>query len=715
MEFTLYSFTSLLAWLTALLCGILVLKHNPRNPVNIAYFWLSLTITIWVSGCFLESTVLSPVTNYYIDLYLYTGAAFAPAAFLHSILAVLDKVKEKKFVVYLSYFLSVIFLTMNYFFRDIYILEVNHRLTFRFIAQPGPMWFVYISFFAWATVYGLFHLYLAAIKEKGIQRNQLQYLSFSYTVVIIAASFYLLLVFSIETPPIDNLLVMIYSGLMVYTFTRARLMDTEIIIRKGLLYTATTTVVTGLYIIAIYTSNFLFNRIPGFNVLWFMLPAIFILALLFQPIKNRLQEFLDRNFFKTKYESDKIAHKFSDGVKKIMKIPLLAEYISRSAMQTFKLFGTACFIYNEEKNLYVCEDARGSFAALKRSELFGDLEIIKQMKHTGHLIVAEELQFAVDKTRRVKKGDNRDRSSMQKMLEEMGSLKAVIAIPSISKKKDYKLIAFLVADRKKSEDAFSGSDIALLENLASQVVVSIENAMLYEEQFKTIAKSMNIEKLADLGKATAGVASEAQNALSYIEWFSGQLPQKKNDREFLLSQSKTLFAEVEKMRLLMQGVLEFSRPSPLRIEKLDARKYIDDVVVLVQETAAKRGINVSVSCDEGLEIDADKSGIKQVLLNLLMNAIEAMPSGGQLSVKAQTQDGAPVIYVSDTGHGITPQVMQRIFEPFFTTKEHGIGLGLSIVDQSLKAMNGTISFDSEPGRGTTVKVELKNSPPSPLS
>jgi signal transduction histidine kinase len=91
-----------------------------------------------------------------------------------------------------------------------------------------------------------------------------------------------------------------------------------------------------------------------------------------------------------------------------------------------------------------------------------------------------------------------------------------------------------------------------------------------------------------------------------------------------------------------------------------------------------------------------------------MNAIEAMPNGGQLSVTAKTEDGIPVMYISDTGNGITPQVMQRIFDPFFTTKEHGIGLGLSIVDQSVKAMNGTISFDSAPGKGTTIKVGLKS-------
>ena len=700
----------IIAAIICVLVGAWVFLINPRNNRNKLFFAFSVMLFIWAYACFVQSTTGDPAIAYIYDLILYAGAVFAPSIFLH--LAAQFTGKNRPVLIGFSYFASAALFALN--FTPLFRSGVVHLTGNRFVTMPGIGWYVYVAFFSAVVCLALFDLVALLQRSVGRDKTQSYYLILSFLFLIVGGiSYYSLIVFSVVFPYdaylnlISSIALAFYQTIIAYSITRYRLMDIDVIIRRGILYTAITTVVTGLYVMAIYTSNFLFSRIPGFNVLWFMLPAIFFLALLFQPIKNRLQDFLDRNFFKTKYESDKIAHKFSEGVKKLKKTKELAEYISRSAMQTFKLFGAACFVYSEEKMEYVCEDARGSLAGLKGSQAAEDLEIIRQMKSAGHMIVAEELRFAVDKTRRVRKDDNKDRLSIQKMLEEMLKFNAAIAVPSISKKKDYKLIAFLVADRKKSDDAFSGSDITLLENLSGQVVVSIENAMLYEEQFKTIAKSMSIEKLADLGKATAGVASEAQNALSYIEWFSKQLPEKKNDREFLLANSKTLFAEVEKMRLLMQGVLEFSRPSALKIEKISACKALDDVKILVQETAAKRGIGISVSCEEGLEMSADKSGMKQILLNLLMNAIESMPGGGQLSVKSQTQDGAPVIYISDTGHGIPSHVQQRIFEPFFTTKEHGIGLGLSIVGQSLKAMNGTISFESEQGKGTTVKVVLQ--------
>lgn len=702
-----YTISPLLGSIIIFLTGLFVFLRNPANKVFKIFFFSNGVIALWLFGCFGESNITHNMAFLLVwDKFLNVFAVFSPAAFAHIIFAILGIDEKEKKCLIANYVIA--FLLAISIFTDLYSPGIRSYYGVRYITVPGPLYYAFIALLCWCGYLTISRTYYSVIHgSSAMRKTQFQYLLLAVVIIVIAALTYFMMTFDFLILPIDNWLNTVYGFVMAYSITRYRLMDIDVIIRRGLLYTATTTVVTGLYVMAIYTSNFLFNRIPGFNVLWFMLPAIFILALLFQPIKNRLQEFIDRNFFKAKYEADKIAHKFSDGVKKLMRTDELAEYISRASMQTFKLFGSACFIYSEEKNLYICEDARGTMAALKERSLEPDAAMVLRMKETGHLIVAEELEFASDKTKRVKKDETRDKEGAQKVLSDMKDMGAVIAVPSISKKKDYRLIAFLAADRKKSEDAFSGSDIDLLENLAGQVAISIENAMLYKEQLKTIERSMSIEKLADLGKATAGVASEAQNALSYIEWFSGRLAEKKHDKQFLMEQSKTLFAEVEKMRLLMQGVLEFSRPSALRMEELDAKKQIEYVVALVQETAAKQGISISVSCEEGLTINADKNGIKQVLLNLFMNAVEAMSSGGQLSIKAAAENGSSVIYISDTGHGIAPQVRQKMFDPFFTTKENGIGLGLSIVDQSLKAMNGAVTFESEQGRGTTVKVELK--------
>jgi signal transduction histidine kinase len=702
-----YTISPLLASIAIFLTGLFVFLRNPANKVFRIFFFSNAVIALWIFGCFGESNITHNMSFLLVwDRFLNVFAVFSPAAFVHVIFAILGIDEKEKKVLFANYGMALLLAILV--FTDLYSPGIRSYYGVRYITIPGPLYYFFILLLCWCGYLTISRaLYSVMRSSSAVRKLQSQYLLLAIVIIVVAALNYFMMTFNLLIPPIDNWLNVVYGFVMAYAITRYRLMDIDVIIRRGMLYTATTAVVAALYVSAIYGSRYLLLLFPGASEIWFMLPAIFVLALLFQPIKNRLQDLIDRNFFKTKYEGDKIAHRFSEGVKKLMKTKELAEYISRSAMQTFKLFGAACFIYNEEKGAYVCEDGRGSMASLNGAELPGSLEMAARMKKTGHLIVAEELQFAADRTRRLKKEAGADIWDGQNVTAEMKRLGAVIAVPSISKKKDYRLIAFLVAGGKKSEDAFSGSDINLLENLAGQVAISIENAMLYREQLKAIEKSMSIEKLADLGKATAGVAGEAQSALSYIEWFSNQLAEKKNDTQFLTDQARALFTETEKMKLLMQGVLEYSRPSPLKIEKVPAKKTVEDIAALMQEAAGKQGIGITISCDEGLEISADKNGLKQVLLNLLMNAVEAAGQGGKVEIRALEEEGRPVIYVSDTGPGIPEQVRQRMFEPFYTTKEHGIGLGLSIVDQSLKAMGGAITFESGPGGGTTVKIELK--------
>ncbi len=222
MNFTIYSLASLLAWVTALTFGIITYSHNTKNIINKVFLFLSLSMTIWVSGCFLESTFTNPSINWYFDIYLYTGAAFAPTLFFHSILTIINK---KSIFLKIGYVSSVIFVFINFFFRNLYIPTVTHRLSFRFIATPGILWYVYIFFFISITFYGLYLLYRETFTSKSIEINKLKYLTLAYTTVIIAAGFYLLLVFNIETPPIDNLLVIIYSLIFAYAITKHELMD----------------------------------------------------------------------------------------------------------------------------------------------------------------------------------------------------------------------------------------------------------------------------------------------------------------------------------------------------------------------------------------------------------------------------------------------------------------------------------------------------------
>ncbi len=461
---------------------------------------------------------------------------------------------------------------------------------------------------------------------------------------------------------------------------------------KNLVYSSLTIILSAGIFLSIYMIDYSIKSLTGFNSLWVTVPAIFFLALMFQPLSNSLQQIVDRTFFKTNYEADNIARKFSENIKKLMKKEDLAEYISRSAFKTFKLFGTACFMYDEDTKKYTCMDARGTLSDLMGTTLTSNYSFIEEMNFSGKIILLEELDYVLGSAHKFVKNWLSNKDTIKKIYQDLKGLKAHISVPCISKKRENKLVGFLLCDRKKSEDPFTREDMNLLETISNQTAISIENALMYKSQIDTIEKSMKLEKLADLGKATAGVAREAQKALFYIDDFAKNLPEKRYDKGFLEERSGTLFTEVEKMRLLMQGVLEFSRPAPLRMEPLVLNTIVDDIIMLVDDMAKKKGITIEKDCNEEINIESDRNSLKQILINLMMNAVEATPEGGKVTVGAQKKDGKIEIYVADTGPGIPDEMKEKIFEPFFTTKKDGVGLGLTIVRNTTKQLKGVIKI-----------------------
>jgi len=332
-----YTISPLFASVTIFLTGLFVFLRNPSNKVFRVFFFSNGVIALWLFGCFGESNITHNMSFLLVwDKFLNVFAVFSPAAFAHIIFAILGIDEKEKRVLFANYGMALILAILV--FTDLYSPGIRPYYGVRYITIPGPLYYLFIALLCWCGYLTISRTLHSVIHDSSsVRKLQSQYLLLAIVIIVVAALTYFMMTFNLLIPPIDNWLNVVYGFVMAYSITRYRLMDIDVIIRRGLLYTATTTVVTGLYVMAIYASNFLFNRFPGFNALWFMLPAIFILALLFQPIKNRLQEFIDRNFFKTKYEGDKIAHKFSDGVKKLMKTKELAEYITRSAMQTFKV------------------------------------------------------------------------------------------------------------------------------------------------------------------------------------------------------------------------------------------------------------------------------------------------------------------------------------------------------------------------------------------
>ena len=153
--------------------------------------------------------------------------------------------------------------------------------------------------------------------------------------------------------------------------------------------------------------------------------------------------------------------------------------------------------------------------------------------------------------------------------------------------------------------------------------------------------------------------------------------------------------------------LDFTRPVDLKFSNVPLRELMEEIAQLARPQAEASNIQVEVRLEEdGVEVRADRDLLKQAILNVVVNAIEAMPGGGALRLEALAGEDTAELRVSDTGVGISPELREKIFRLYFTTKKEGSGIGLAMTFRIVQLQDGTIDFTSEPGKGTTFVIRL---------
>jgi signal transduction histidine kinase len=270
-----------------------------------------------------------------------------------------------------------------------------------------------------------------------------------------------------------------------------------------------------------------------------------------------------------------------------------------------------------------------------------------------------------------------------------------------------RLIGVLLAGHLPGEEGDSRRAVAFVSSLLPAASIALENALLFREQRERLRRMSRADKLATVGELAAGAAHEIRNPLTAIRSSLQYLAAKSEDQTtaHLLA---TALQETERIDGIVSALLSFSRPSETVKERVDLREVLEESLELVSFQARTQHVTVDGAvAGEPIVIRGGRSQLKQLFLNILLNAIQAMPGGGRLSVEALSQDGRrAVISIGDTGEGIREENLDRIFDPFFTTKKGGTGLGLSVCYNIVKSHQGEISARSKPGQGTTLLVVL---------
>jgi len=259
------------------------------------------------------------------------------------------------------------------------------------------------------------------------------------------------------------------------------------------------------------------------------------------------------------------------------------------------------------------------------------------------------------------------------------------------------------------EGPFLKEERSLLDAFAREIAVIIERRETASERERLQEQLLHADRLATIGELAAGVAHELNEPLGAVLGFA-QLARKHVGLPDPADEDvRKIEAAALQAREIVRKLMVFARQTPPRMARVNLNGLVEDSLYLLEARCAERRIEVERGLEEGLpNIIADASQIQQVMVNLVVNAIQAMPDGGRLTIATHHRDSKVVLRISDTGLGMTPEVRQRVFLPFFTTKEidEGTGLGLAVAHGIVSAHGGKIGVESQPGQGSCFEVEI---------
>ena len=219
-------------------------------------------------------------------------------------------------------------------------------------------------------------------------------------------------------------------------------------------------------------------------------------------------------------------------------------------------------------------------------------------------------------------------------------------------------------------------------------------------------------KLAALGRVSAGIAHEVKNPLNamtiHLELVRLQVQERMSTgRDETLAHLEVIGAEVRRLDDVLHGFLRFTTPEEVTLQPVDLRRLLEGLLPVIEPDATQRGVTVSIAHEGAAVVLGDAAMLRQALLNLTLNACQAMPHGGALTVRsAPARDGRVRVTVTDTGEGIAAEHLGKVFNLYYTTKARGTGLGLAMVFRTVHLHDGDIAIESTQGRGTTVTVTL---------
>ena len=512
-------------------------------------------------------------------------------------------------------------------------------------------------------------------------------------------------------PPFANVAVTIYLYFLSQTIQRHRLLDLNELLGKIVVLAAVGVVLALIYGLLVRwtggasTGLFLFNTMV----------ASFVILILYEPLKSKVEEKVLAIFFAERFEFVQALEALRQRMAGIIDVRELAQVVLDGFYETRRVTHASIYLLADDGLGFRRLDYRGpaptpyidagTVRALVQSAQSGQkaqlVELVeRRLAELRQLLPESETEGGILAE---------ERARLSEVGAAMAAMRAGVTIPLVASQR---VVGFLCVLDDRVPEAFASDELAAMLEIGEQAAITIENSRLYE-------KMKERDRLAALGEMAAGLAHEIRNPLGAIKGAAQYLdPQglQQGDAEIL----QIIVDEVNRLDGVVAQFLDYSRPFPNaasgKFQPTDLNDVLWKTMKLI-ESSFPPGVELEMDLTPGLpSITADAEQLKQVFINLALNAVQAMPDGGRLTVRTRRpntpvelalSDSTPrysadqvEVRFADTGAGIPEDALDRIFIPFYTTKTKGTGLGLAISQRIVKGHGGTIEVQSRVGEGT---------------
>ncbi len=725
-----YAVSALINAVSSLSLGLIILSKRSNNS-SFSFSLFCFSIAFWSIGYFLWQISVSEEQAIFWLKSLTLGSIFVPIFFFYFSVVFLKIYKKliSKIIFYLGLIFGFFILVLTP--TNLFVESVENKLSFNFWPNAGSLYWLLLSVFCFYLIVSIF-LFLRGYKNSsGINKEQIRFILFGTGLGFLGGVTNFPLWYDIPIYPIGNIFVSFYVLFVGYAIIKYRLMNIKFILRSSSVYLLSLMVIFGLASGAKILAGKFF---PEFSF-WIDLMVIFFAVSTFPPIKKVFFRWANEYFFTSLYDSGKLILKTGNDLKTFLNIEEVYKYLFSVLSKNLHTRAFGVLNYDKETKKYLLQYNQG-FKVEKGSEFDGNYLVKAKFIANNEIVITEELK------------NLHYNEKTKDLVDLLKKLEVELLIPL---KVKGNLIGLLALGQKETEEAYNDEDLQVLEIIAGQSAVAIENAQLYSE-----AKEFNLHLKREVKKATEDVKeankdlSKTNKKLKDAYDRLKQLDSAKNEFISIASHQlrtpltsikgsvsmiregdygkieketdevlKKIFISNERLIKLVNDLLSLSRIESGNFTFIFKKNNIVSLVkdILDSFKIEAKGKNIKLKYnkpEESInEFVFDKNKIHEVISNLIDNAIKYTLKG-KVEVFLKNSKRKVFIIIKDTGKGMEKDEAKYIFEKFRRGIEssslhtEGTGLGLYVSQKIIYAHKGKIYANSEgPGKGSQFTIELR--------